>query len=205
MKKTTKIFLSLLWVITLIATVYATVTTASLRKSAKLPWQWNSYSYYDTAHNVWTGYLAESRFSSPITWVIYDNITKLYWQQSWTSTQQNTCKTYDTNNYIDNYCNDWTANDDCSWCAAQSYCDALVLGTYSDWRLPNIKEIISIIDFSRNNPAISTSFSSAFSSYNYWSSTPSISDISKAWILYFLNGNPGELVKYTHSYVRCVR
>jgi PKD repeat protein len=33
------------------------------------------------------------------------------------------------------------------WTSAASYCDSLVLGGQSDWRLPNIKELYSLIDF----------------------------------------------------------
>jgi hypothetical protein len=60
-----------------------------------------------------------------------------------------------------------------NWQAAIDYCEGLSLGDSSDWRLPNIKEIISIIDF--GNPAGGaysfTDFSNMSTIFRYWSST----------------------------------
>jgi hypothetical protein len=33
----------------------------------------------------------------------------------------------------------------CTWSEANSYCDSLDLGSHTDWRLPNISELISLI------------------------------------------------------------
>ena len=41
------------------------------------------------------------------------------------------------------------------WCDALSYSDGLELGGHADWRLPNIKELLSIFDYSEGFPAIS--------------------------------------------------
>ncbi len=40
-----------------------------------------------------------------------------------------------------------------TWPAAQSYCDALVLGGKNDWRLPTMAESQSIVDYSKTLPA----------------------------------------------------
>ena len=53
------------------------------------------------------------------------------------------------------------------WQEALAYCEALVLAKHSDWRLPDLKELQSIVDSIRDNP---TAFSDA-TVCNYWSST----------------------------------
>jgi len=206
MKKPTKILLSFLWVIMIIATVHATVTVASSRKSAKLPWSWTPNWFYDSAHNVWTSYVAESRFSTPVSGVVYDSVKQLYWQSSASTTEQTTCKTYDTNTFADTNCNDWTVNDDCNWCAAKAYCDALSLWGYTDWRLPNVVELTSIVDFSKINPSIDTTYF-ASASNNYWSSTTYADSTSNAWIVNFTSGYAAYYnnTKTNSYYVRCVR
>jgi len=43
----------------------------------------------------------------------------------------------------------WQKEDDDTrrtWEQAITYCEGLSLGTYSDWRLPNIKELRTIVD-----------------------------------------------------------
>ena len=47
-----------------------------------------------------------------------------------------------------------------TWEQALTYCENLTLpaGGYSDWRLPNRNELQSIVDYSRYNPAIDTTF-----------------------------------------------
>jgi len=114
----------------------------------------------------------EGRFVDNADGTVTDNCTGLTWQQA----------TADTN---DNGVVD--GNDDIVWAEALRYCDALILcedGTwttepaeaathggikYDDWRLPNVRELQSIVDYGRYGPAIDPVFS-AESSW-YWSSS----------------------------------
>jgi hypothetical protein len=60
--------------------------------------------------------------------------------------------------------------------------------TQTGWRLPNVKELSSITDKTRKNPAIDvTAFPAAPSGF-FWTSTPRADDASGAWTVNFDNG-----------------
>jgi len=92
-----------------------------------------------------------------------------------------------------------------TWQGAIDRCESLILDGQSDWRLPNINELKSIVDRSKVYPAIVTGFVNTSSSYFYWSSTTYESNKYYAWIVYFYNGHVGNDVKDNGYYVRCVR
>lgn len=105
----------------------------------------------------------------------------------------------------------WQDNNDSktltkTWNEAITYCEGLELGGYSDWRLPNLNELYSLLDSSKYNPALSSVFANVVSYYDYWSSTSRAGNSYSAWTVTFSNGsvfyyNP----KTTSYYVRCVR
>jgi hypothetical protein len=92
---------------------------------------------------------------------------------------------------------------------------------HNDWRLPNVKELATLIDFSSTNANGAPSITSALQnnckagctilncactkSNAYWSSTTQQSTPASAWYVQFQNGsmNPGG--KTTYYYVRAVR
>ncbi len=93
-----------------------------------------------------------------------------------------------------------------TWTDALSYCTGLSLGGYSDWRLPNIKEQASIIDFTTSSPATNNAFFPNAKSYLYLSSTTATFETSSPLDVSFYAGlidgfNP----KSAEDYVRCVR
>ncbi|MDH4163517.1 MAG: DUF1566 domain-containing protein [Nitrospirota bacterium] len=104
----------------------------------------------------------------------------------------------------------WQKQDDGTaktWEAAIAYCEGLVLPVagYSDWRLPQIKELNSLVDSSRSNPAINTTFFPSTQSTSYWSSTSTVADTLKAWVVDFNSGITSFSTKTGSNYVRCVR
>lgn len=101
----------------------------------------------------------------------------------------------------------WQQTDDGTtktWQGALDYCNTLTLASSSDWRLPNIKELRSIVDESRFSPAIDPVFSGINTSY--WSSSSNAYDPDNAWFVYFVSGLVNFYDKTSSSYyVRCVR
>lgn len=95
-----------------------------------------------------------------------------------------------------------------NWQAALDQAQAESFASYNDWRLPNIKELASIVELSCVIPAINLSIypNTPSSSAIYWSSTPVNNNNSKAWVVDFFSGlfNPTH-EKNTDYYIRLVR
>ena len=73
-----------------------------------------------------------------------------------------------------------------TWEGALAWVQGLNQSNYlnhNDWRLPNIKELQSIVDFSRSDPAVNTNYFPNTKSYIYWSSTSVTQDL--AWAVWF--------------------
>jgi hypothetical protein len=84
---------------------------------------------------------------------VLDNLTGLMWEQ----------KTDDSGSRDKD--NTYT------WRDALEYCENLILGGYSDWRLPTPKEFERVVDLERSNPAIDTVYFPYTNSGLYWTGT----------------------------------
>lgn len=91
-----------------------------------------------------------------------------------------------------------------SWEEAIAYCEVLTLDGNSDWRLPNVNELKSIVDRTKKEPAIDTTFEYVSSAY-YWSSTTNLGYKTQAVQVSFLDGRTDSAVKADSKSVRCVR
>lgn len=76
---------------------------------------------------------------------------------------------------------------------------------YRDWRLPNQKELESLVDLGRVSPAIDpAAFPNAPSGY-FWSATTFAPDPARAWYVSFVSGVNNVLGKTGTNHVRLVR
>jgi hypothetical protein len=99
---------------------------------------------------------------------------------------------------IDNGALDWQASID--------YCDELVLAGFSDWRLPHIKEIHSIVDYSGKNSYYTDTTIFPYRDEQHWSSTTIVNIPSNAWWVYVGISPGSNHSNKSEAYgVRCVR
>lgn len=74
---------------------------------------------------------------------------------------------------------------------------------HSDWRVPTIRELLSIVDFDHSSPACDPVFHAKNSWY--WASTPYTPDPAYVWIVSFYNGCTGADEQTYDVFVRLVR
>ena len=111
---------------------------------------------------------------------VTDNVTDLMWQQEDDDIERN-------------------------WDDAITYCEAFSLAGHDDWRLPNYKELSSIIDYNLFSPAIDGTYFLDTNSERYWSSTACMSCPYSAWDVNFSYGLISKYDKLGNYYVRCVQ
>lgn len=92
-----------------------------------------------------------------------------------------------------------------TWDNSLTQCEALGYATYTDWRLPNIKELQSIVDYSRQSPAIDPAYFMNTQINNYWSSTTQVQFTTQAWYVGFPVADVYYTTKVTSYPIRCVR
>jgi hypothetical protein len=124
------------------------------------------------------------RFTVPSTGIVKDNATGLTWEQD-----------------VANEKYTWSASDEAG--SAQAYCQTLSLGGLS-WRLPTVKELLSISDITTQDPTIDIVTFPNTPSDNFWSATQFSSQSTSAWYVSFFSDVPFPTDSGTPAYVRCV-
>ena len=153
----------------------------------------DSFSKTDSVYSHYVrcvrGALPAPSFTDNNNGTVTENNTGLAWQKC--SAGKN----------VDSTCSGIATNMD--WRDALDYCDSLELGGYTNWRLPNMKELVLV---SIDQLAIFRTYFPNTMSGSYWSSTSG--SPSEAWIMDFQYGSrtTGEKDNiYGGGYVRCVR
>ncbi|HOO77492.1 MAG TPA: DUF1566 domain-containing protein [bacterium] len=92
-----------------------------------------------------------------------------------------------------------------TWAEALDYCNTLTFAEHNDWRLPNVRELLSLADYGRTTPCLDTGiFINTIVGY-HWTSTPDDSGTS-AWSVHFYDGDLHVWNKTVYGlYVRPVR
>ena len=79
-----------------------------------------------------------------------------------------------------------------NWQDALEYAQDVRTATGKKWRLPNIKELRSIVEIRCDDPTINASVFPITTCEHFWSSSPDMNDIGVAWYIYFKVGRtPG--------------
>jgi hypothetical protein len=63
-----------------------------------------------------------------------------------------------------------------SWSNALVYCEGLTYGGYGDWRLPNVRELQSLVDYGRNEPAVCNAAGTG-----PWTENDPFTDVQLSW------------------------
>ena len=93
-----------------------------------------------------------------------------------------------------------------TWSAALSLAASSTFAGYSDWRLPNVKELKSLVEKCRYAPSINHFIFPATSSSYFWSGSPYAYVSSYAWFVSFSNGSVNYYgFRYGANQVRLVR
>ncbi len=163
-------------------------------KAPSLEWPWViDFKWGDAAGYEGTTYYVRAvrgpelnfgRFVDNGDGTVTDTSTGLMWQQGATQTER-------------------------TWEEALVYCEALKLGGYSDWRLPNRHELHTLVAYDQYNPSIDTTvFDLPDSNYTprYWSSTTTANYTGAAYGVSFYSGYGSSYTKQEQLlYVRAVR
>jgi hypothetical protein len=91
-----------------------------------------------------------------------------------------------------------------TWQDANRHCAELD-PSGAGWRLPSLGELLTLVDFTRTEPAIDPSAFPDTPSEFFWSSSPSLAPPGTAWGVNFTRGSAGASLVASTAWARCVR
>ncbi len=133
----------------------------------------------------------DSRFTDNGDGTVSDHGTELMWQKCALGLSGNDCSSGSEMHL--------------TWEQALEEASNNSLAEYENWRLPNLKELLSIVEQRCKDPAINVNYF-PISSPNYiWTSSPAASPTEHAWRVVFSYGGSSDISRDIPQYVRLVR
>lgn len=136
--------------------------------------QTTSYVDYDDGYYE-KGWDEGVRFTDNDDGTITDNATGLMWVKDWTGAGAN------NGDYL-------------TWQGAIDFAEALNFAGHQDWRLPNVLEIMSILNFGAKGPAAYSAFSNV-PDETLWSGSTAHNSSTSAWSIYVETGTVATFFK----------
>jgi len=92
-----------------------------------------------------------------------------------------------------------------TWPNAIIYANGLDFAGFTDWRLPNVFELNTLVNYTLTNPPLLEPPFSNTAVDGYWTATTYKAADTFAWRVKFTNGATYTIVKTDSMYMRCVR
>jgi len=127
---------------------------------------------------------------------VFDNVTMLRWQRELPAIYPK-CTGSIT-----------TAGDSCKWAEAKVYCEELVLGGFTEWRLPHKIELESLLDLTRVDTANPPQLPELPKTppLGFWTSSAYSLEADRYWYVHFGEGwSYHGSTEFEPARVRCVR
>ena len=148
-----------------------------------------------------------------------DNITGLTWEVKTTSSgdlryQGHTYTWYSSDSGTNggnagsaggNTCIGTLTSSLCNTEALATAVNAAALCSYTDWRLPTYRELLTLVHFGTQSPSIDTTYFPNTQASNFWSASSYVPFPADAWIVSFGYGYSGAGGKTNGDFVRLVR
>ena len=144
--------------------------------------QTTSYADYDDGYYEIGLEWPSPRFTDNTDGTVSDNLTGLMWE--------------------------WSTNDTLrNWQTALDYCNDSTASGYGDWRMPNINELETLINYEEVSPAgwLNLLAFDDCKAQPYWSSTTDIDDSTSAYSVNMSDARIYRIVKTNSNYVLAVR
>lgn len=174
-------------------TIFGVTGSLSAGTNYSLPKTGQTTSYQPGDDGIYQKGFTGTRFVDNGNNTIKDNATGLMWKKCSEGQSGTDCAATNATGF--------------SWVNAITACENYTIGIYDDWRLPNVMELYSILNFQSSGTAIDLAiFPATKTNVEYWSSTTSKGTTTSTMGVSFANGKVSLIDKSTSTFItRCVR